>query len=114
MEDTFMRRKLFLLLALGGALYGQGLSNPDMEEGSPGAGPAGWRTTSGTTLWNTEGCRQGKGCVEVAWAGSGTAQPGILLQSVDATPYRGKFVRYRGAVRSTAGGRAGLWLRVDR
>jgi hypothetical protein len=47
-------------------------------------------------------------------SGSDAATPGILLQSLDAAAYRGKLVRYRAAVRVTDGGRAGLWLRVDR
>jgi len=40
---------------------------------------------------------------------------GNLMQSIDATPWRGKRVRYRAAVAMTEGeGRAQLWLRVDR
>ena len=42
---------------------------------------------------------------------------GTVLQSVDATPHRGKQVRLRAAVRtdvSGAGNQAQLWLRVDR
>ena len=41
---------------------------------------------------------------------------GNLVQSVDATPYREKRVRYRAAVKvaeADGGGRAQLWLRVD-
>lgn len=37
---------------------------------------------------------------------------GNVMQSIDATPLRGKRVRFRAAVR--AEGRAQLWLRVDR
>ena len=36
------------------------------------------------------------------------------MQMFDATPYRGKQIRYHAAVSVAAGGRAGLWLRVDR
>lgn len=42
---------------------------------------------------------------------------GNLMQSIDATPYRGKSVRFRAAVRtevSGAGNQAQLWFRVDR
>ena len=109
-----MHCKVFLVFALAGALHGQGVINPDFEQDTTGEGPAGWRVTSGTALWKSEGCRQGKGCVEVSSATSGTPQPGILLQSIDATPYRGKLLRYRAAVRVSDRGRAGLWLRVDR
>src|SRR6185503_20810994 len=41
---------------------------------------------------------------------------GNLLQSFDATPWRGKRVRYRAAVKvaeGEAGGHAQMWLRVD-
>ena len=42
---------------------------------------------------------------------------GNLMQSIDATEFRGKRVRFRAAVRTaelSAGGRAQLWFRVDR
>lgn len=42
---------------------------------------------------------------------------GNLVQSIDATPFRGKRIRYRAAVRTgelDSEGRAQLWLRVDR
>jgi hypothetical protein len=42
---------------------------------------------------------------------------GNLMQSFDATPWRGKRVRYRAAVKvaeAESGGQAQLWLRVDR
>src|SRR6186713_2846324 len=43
---------------------------------------------------------------------------GNLIQSIDATPWRGKRVRYRAAVSvpegGSEGGRAQMWLRVDR
>jgi hypothetical protein len=42
---------------------------------------------------------------------------GNLMQSVDATPYRGQRVRFRAAVRAEVavpGNQAQLWLRVDR
>src|SRR5262245_20017984 len=51
-----------------------------------------------------------------------TAEPGAsgqfgnLMQMFDATPFRNKRVRFRASVRvdAGAGGRAQLWLRVDR
>jgi len=39
---------------------------------------------------------------------------GALWQDVDATPYRGARVRFRGQLRTSAGARGRLWLRVDR
>ena len=109
-----MRHTVLLVCALAGALHGQGLNNPDFEQGAAGSVPAGWTNTVGSAVLRTEGCRQGKSCVEVAPPPAGAVPNGILLQSIDATPYRGKLVRYRAAVRVTPGGRAGLWLRVDR
>lgn len=110
-----MRNLLILLWALACALHGQGLTNPDFEIGNTGEStPAGWKTTVGTSLLLTDGCRQGRGCVEVSPPVGGAVPNGILLQSIDATPYRGKLLRYRAAVRVTPGGRAGMWLRVDR
>ncbi|MEW6735080.1 MAG: S41 family peptidase [Acidobacteriota bacterium] len=48
---------------------------------------------------------------------SNTNEFGNLMQFVDATPYRGKRLRYRAAVRAEVNGvgnQAQLWLRVDR
>src|SRR6266481_2108168 len=107
--------RLLLLVALAIPLYSQtGLVNPDLDQGEPGAVPPGWRATVGVSAWVGEGCRQGKGCVEASPGTSAPAGPGILLQMIDAAPYRGKLIRYRAAVRTAVGGRAGLWLRVDR
>jgi hypothetical protein len=41
---------------------------------------------------------------------------GNIMQSIDATPYRGKTIRFRAAVRiaSESDGRAQMWMRVDR
>ena len=47
----------------------------------------------------------------------GNAAFGNLMQVIDATPYRGKRIRYRAAVRAEVEGEkntAQLWLRVDR
>lgn len=46
-----------------------------------------------------------------------TGAPGILLQSLDATPYRGREIKLTAAVRTGTGtsrGAAQLWMRVDR
>ncbi|MCU1327465.1 MAG: family peptidase [Bryobacterales bacterium] len=110
-----MRYVIGLLFALVSALQGQILQNADFEQGAAGAAIVGWRTTTGTGEWKTDDCTEGKSCVEVAPpAAGGPNASGILLQSIDATPFRGKFIRLRGAVRVTPGGRSALWLRVDR
>jgi hypothetical protein len=36
------------------------------------------------------------------------------MQAADAKPFRGRRVRFRAAVRTEAGARAYLWMRVDR
>jgi len=105
------------LMAAPITLAGQeiGLLNGGFERGVPGAMPAAWQVTMGSAAVVTEGCRQGAACVQVMpGAGPGAESPGILLQVLDAGAYRGKLIRYRAAVRVTEGGRAGLWLRVDR
>jgi C-terminal processing protease CtpA/Prc len=85
--------------------------NPGFEDGKPGDVPAGWRSTTpaSPTRLVQESCHSGKQCADL----SGAA-PGVLLQSFDGVQYRGKKFRYRAAVRSRAGSRAQLWLRVDR
>ena len=105
------------LIAAASTLIGQeiGLVNGGFEKGAPGMMPAAWQVTMGSAAVVTDGCRQGAACVQVKpGAGPGAESPGILLQILDAGAYRGKLIRYRAAVRVTEGGRAGLWLRVDR
>lgn len=97
--------------------------NLDFESGSPGEVPPGW--VSPTTHWgytaalSTETPKQGKQSVRLSGAPTG-AQPGRpvfgnIMQTIDATPFRGKRVRFRGAVRvEGADATAGLWMRVDR
>ena len=114
-----MRSPVILLLALAASLHAQGaFANPDFEKGSPGAVPEGWFVPSAfaayKAVWVGEGCRQGKGCAEIAPGPDASATPGNLMQMFDAAPYRGKQIRYRAAVNVAAGARAGLWLRVDR
>jgi hypothetical protein len=110
---------VLLALALAAPLHAQGaFANPDFEKGSPGAVPEGWFVPSAfagwQAVWAGEGCRQGKGCSEITPGPNAGANPGNLMQMFDAAPYRGKQIRYRAAVNVAAGGRAGLWLRVDR
>jgi len=113
-----MRSPVVFLLALTASLHAQGtFTNPDLEKGSPGGVPEGWFAppafSSYRAVWVGEGCRQGKGCAELAPAPDAGGNPGNLMQMFDAAPYRGKQIRYRAAVSVAAGGRAGLWLRVD-
>ncbi len=100
----------------------EGLKNPDFEEGNVGAAPAGWTLTTpgGTATVSDKNPRRGKHCVRVGFSGRPADRPRalVLLQQVDAAPYRGKQIRLKAAVRvDDAAGpldRAQLWLRVDR
>ena len=81
---------------------------------------AGWiLTTPGYEMTVTpEKARQGRQCVRLRAAGEPTKQQvAVLLRTLDATPYRGRSIRLRGALRIEPAGaedRAQLWLRVDR
>jgi hypothetical protein len=108
-----------IMLAFVASLRAQsGFANPNFEKGSAGAVPEGWFVPPAfkdyAATWVTEGCRQGKGCAEIAPPPNAGLSPGNLMQTFDAAPYLGKQIRYRAAVNVAPGGRAGLWLRVDR
>lgn len=64
----------------------------------------------------TEGCRSGA-CAELSHEPRPTQGAGSLAQRIDATPFRGKKVRFRAWVRTALRGEGSsgrLWLRVDR
>ena len=116
-----MRPRVLALLLSAASLHAQSaFANPDFEKGSPGSPPDGWFVPqafkSYQAAWVTEGCRQGSGCAEIVPPpdASPNGTPGNLMQVFDAAPYAGKQIRYRAAVNVAPGGRAGLWLRVDR
>lgn len=98
--------------------------NLDFEQGEPGQLPTGWfvPAVSKAAGYNAEvtedNLKSGKRCaVLIGELGSMQKGFGNLMQSVEATSYRGKSVRFRAAVRVEAGepgARAQLWLRVDR
>jgi hypothetical protein len=98
------------------------LVNPDFENGAPGELPPGWHAPTShlgyATVLTTDAPKQGKQCVRVSGAPkpteSGMPAFGNVMQQIDATAYRGRRVRLRGAVRvEGARAGAGLWLRVD-
>jgi hypothetical protein len=110
-----------LLLEPAVARADESLKNPDFEEGDVGAAPAGWtlNTKGGTATVSADNPRRGKHCVRVGSGDRPEDAPRflVLLQQVDAAPYRGKLIRLKAAVRIDAAGpldRAQLWLRVDR
>jgi C-terminal processing protease CtpA/Prc len=113
----------FLLLA---ALRLAAAPNPapvnlDFESGAPGEAPPGWISPTVkygyTAALSTEKPKQGKQCVRLSGP-SATGEGGgfgNVMQTIDATPYRGKRVRFRGAVRIEGeAASAALWMRVDR
>jgi C-terminal processing protease CtpA/Prc len=111
----------FLLLGPMHVRADEGLKNPDFEQGAVGAAPPGWRLTTrgGTATISDDNPQRGKHCVRIGLTDPPANAPGvrILLQQVDAAPYRGKLIRLKAAVRVDATGpmdRAQLWLRVDR
>lgn len=124
-----MHRHLALAFLLVAALHSAAASSPtpinlDFENGAAGEVPPGWfsptRELGYKAELTTETPKQGKQSVRVSGAPNAAATPGRpvfgnIMQVIDATPYRGKRVRFRGAVRvegTTAA--AAMWMRVDR
>ena len=100
------------------------LVNAGFEDGQPGEVPKGWTLAPssqqiGYSLSLTDNKpKSGRYCALVKReATTFTQAPGSAWQRLDATPYRGKRIRYRAAVRTVVAGfnsRAQLWLRADR
>ena len=93
--------------------------NAGFEQGRVGEKPRNWHNpTEGYELVLTDqSVREGRLCAQLRSSGQPGAPFGNLLQTLDATPYRGKRIRLRAAVRvdpDAAGDRAQMWLRVDR
>lgn len=119
-----MIRILALLAAAGLGALGQGPpSNLDFEQGSPGSVPPGWfvpktlQAAGYTAALTREDCRTGT-CAVISVPETRPPNTfGNLMASVDATPYRGKLIVFRAAVRvdgADSGGFGALWVRVDR
>jgi C-terminal processing protease CtpA/Prc len=93
--------------------------NLDLEEGTTGQVPVGWASPTAPTYaaeLTEERPKSGKLCVLLHSLVTTADGPpfGNVMQAVDATPFRGHSVRFRAAVRTEAGSRAYLWMRVDR
>ena len=94
--------------------------NLDFELGTLGQVPDGWRCPTlinyGAEL-TAEQPKSGKHAA-VLYTKEGAASGssfGNLMQAIDATPFRGRRVRFRASVRMEGQmGRAQLWMRVDR
>ncbi|MBX7220913.1 MAG: hypothetical protein K1Y36_13260 [Blastocatellia bacterium] len=97
--------------------------NLDFEDGEPGKQPPGWNGTTAVIGYpatiSTEKPKTGKQCLVLVRKPDQSPEPNQfanVMQTVDATPYRGKRVRFRAAVRLKAqdfNSRAQLWLRAD-
>jgi hypothetical protein len=108
-----------------GADTDRGPVNLDLENGTLGQVPTGWflprpSLDAGYAARLTEDRpRQGRRCGLLSGEnlkGSGSAC-GNLMQTFDATSYRGRRVRFQAAVRAEvagAGNQGQLWMRVDR
>ncbi|MBM3813689.1 MAG: hypothetical protein FJW20_18850 [Acidimicrobiia bacterium] len=117
--------RLLLAAALAIPLAAQtGPANLDFEQGEQGQTPPGCFVPKSLAdaghkaeLWR-KGCYQGAGCVLISRPEN--PPPGTfanLMQGMDATPYRGKRIVLRAAMRVDAlddEGCGQLWLRVDR
>ncbi len=100
------------------------MPNPGFETVDADGELEGWFQPSPSTDWGyrmepaTEGALSGKRCALID--GEGRTNPngmGNVMRKIDATPYRGKMVRFSGAVRvdsKDGDNRAQLWFRVDR
>lgn len=113
-----MRAPTATVLALGIALPLAAQATYDFEQGTPGDAPPGWSIAPGYTgELSSDNPSAGELCALLRSTGAEDARFGTLVQSVDATPYRGKTIRLRGAVRmvgATESDRAQMWFRVDR
>ena len=112
-----------------GALHDEtkvpGIVNSGFEEQDDRGGPAGWvfppmlEKAGYRMRVEAENALAGKKCVllDATAVEPRGGRFGNLMQSIDATSFRGKQVRFRAAVRTadlSADGRAQLWFRVDR
>lgn len=103
---------LALLLAFAPAGYAAGaVASFDFEQGTVGQAPAGWAVTpdvaaSYAVKITDEKPEGGRLCAVLASTGTPSPQGfGLALKPLDASPFRGKRVRFRGAVRVELGAR---------
>src|ERR1051326_6341508 len=95
-------------------------ANLDFEQGTLGQVPDGWRCPTTINYGAELAAEQPKSgkysAVLFSKDAPAAGSPfGNLMQAFDATPFRGKRVRFRASVRMEGqSGRAQLWMRVDR
>ena len=95
--------------------------NGGFEMGKVGMQPAGWKVPDipgyRVTTTNAQPATGSQCAAIISIEGPERGPFGNLLQGVDARPFRGHQVRFRGAIRtevSGQGNQAQMWLRVDR
>ena len=109
-----MRKHILFVLTLAFGLVALALSqtngpqNLQFQNGELGQVPAGWfgNMPGYTARLISEGVSTGKRAVEIDGAAQPPAQFGLLRTNFDATPYRGKRIRFRAACSTT---RAWWW-----
>ena len=104
-----IRLALALLLPLPLAAQ----QNLDFEKGSLEGWFAPPSITDFKASFADNNCPQGKGCAEITPTVPSPAKFGNLMQMIEATPYRGKRVRFRAAISTNGNAHAQLWFRVD-
>ena len=95
-------------------------ANLDFENGPPGEPPPGWMLSvpqppPGVSVRTVtdERVRGGQAVLLTRDASAGPGASLNLLQLVDATPYRGRRVRFRMAVRPGPSSTAQMWMRIE-
>src|SRR5512135_787027 len=111
-----------LMLGAAHAAAQSPIRNPGFEDGQLGGMPDGWFSPPASQGFAVElvdaGPHGGQRAVRIISRGDAPGTRfGNVMQSIDATPLRGKRIRLRAFVRSEPFGMMGaaaLWLRVDR
>jgi hypothetical protein len=123
MRLRFATTVLHILVGLAAATAQTALQNGGFESGSPGQEPPGWfvpppiRAAGYQVQITAENPKEGRQCLCISLPSRSGNGFGNVMQSLPATRFRGKTVRFRAAVRYENGdepGRAALWFRVDR
>lgn len=90
--------------------------NPGFETGEPGKPPPGWVVLPQNARAEivADNPIEGRACALLKRADDADASFANLMQSLDATPYRGKRIELAASIRTAGTGAAQMWLRVDR
>ena len=103
------------LLAAATTAHAQGIRNPGFEDALTAVG---WNASGAAyTIAVTDTAHRGARALLISAPVVTPGSTGVVSQMVDATPYRGKWIRLRGYARGQANpgtGFLGFWLRVDR